>query len=134
MLEQKPSHEVEEIVRRAPRQDCVKAQISAALKVPKNTVASIILKWKKFVTTKTKLCNWGRRALVREVTKNPIITVTALQSFSVEMGEASRRTIITAALHQSGLYSRVARRKPLLSKRQKAPKGLSDHEKQDSLV
>uniref|UniRef100_A0AAZ3P1W2 Sleeping Beauty transposase HTH domain-containing protein n=1 Tax=Oncorhynchus tshawytscha TaxID=74940 RepID=A0AAZ3P1W2_ONCTS len=27
--------------------------ISAALKVPKNTVASIILKWKKFGTTKT---------------------------------------------------------------------------------
>jgi hypothetical protein len=27
--------------------------ISAALKVPKNTVASIILKWKKFVITKT---------------------------------------------------------------------------------
>jgi hypothetical protein len=27
--------------------------MSAALKVPKNTVASIILKWKKFGTTKT---------------------------------------------------------------------------------
>jgi transposase len=27
--------------------------ISAALKVPKNTVASVILKWKKFGTTKT---------------------------------------------------------------------------------
>ena len=27
--------------------------ISAALKVPKNTVASIILKWKKFGTVKT---------------------------------------------------------------------------------
>jgi transposase len=27
--------------------------ISAALKIPKNTVASIILKWKKFGTTKT---------------------------------------------------------------------------------
>jgi hypothetical protein len=50
----------------------------AALKVPKNTVASIILKWKKFETTETlskaghvsKLSNQGRRALVREVTKN----------------------------------------------------------------
>jgi hypothetical protein len=46
---------------------------SVALKVPKNTVASIILKWKKFGTTKTfpipgrpaKLSNQGRRALVR---------------------------------------------------------------------
>ena len=58
--------------------------ISAALKVPINTVASIILKWKKFGTTKTlhrgghpvKLNNWGRRALVREVNKNPIVTQT----------------------------------------------------------
>ncbi|KAJ4938702.1 hypothetical protein JOQ06_003311 [Pogonophryne albipinna] len=33
------------------------------------------------------------------------------------MGEPSRRTTICAALHQSGLYVRVARRKPLLSKR-----------------
>ena len=53
--------------------------ISAALKVPKNTVASIILKWKKFGTTKTllragrlaKLSNRGRRAMVREVTLRP---------------------------------------------------------------
>ena len=112
--------------------------ISAALKVPKNTVASIILKWKKFGTTKTlpraghlaKLSNRGRRALVREVTKNQMITLTELQRSSVEMREPSRRTTISAALHQSGVYCRVARRKPLLSKRndsllgicQKAPK------------
>uniref|UniRef100_A0AAZ3NPC4 Sleeping Beauty transposase HTH domain-containing protein n=1 Tax=Oncorhynchus tshawytscha TaxID=74940 RepID=A0AAZ3NPC4_ONCTS len=82
--------------------------ISAALKVPKNTVASIILKWKKFVTTKTlpragclaKLSNLGRRALIRKVNKNPMVTLTELQSSSVEMGEHSRRTT-----------------KPLLSKR-----------------
>ena len=61
--------------------------MSASLKVPKNTVASIILKWKKFGTTKTihragcpaKLTNRGRRALVREVTKNPMVTLTALE-------------------------------------------------------
>ena len=49
--------------------------MSAALKVPKNTVASIILKWKKFGTTETlpsagrpaKLSNRGRRAFVREM-------------------------------------------------------------------
>ena len=98
--------------------------ISAALKVPKNTVA-IILKCKKFRTTKTlpragrpaKLSNRGRRAFVREVTKNPVVTLTELQSSSVEMGEPSRRTTISAALYQQGLYGRVARRKPLLSKR-----------------
>ena len=73
-------------------------KMSEALKV-------FILKWKKFGTNKTlpragrpaKLSNRGRRALVREVTKNE------LQSFSVEMGEPSRRTTIYAALHQSGL-------------------------------
>ena len=55
--------------------------ISAALKVPKKTVASI-LKWKKFGTTKTlpraghpaKQSNQGRKALVREVNKNPMVT------------------------------------------------------------
>jgi hypothetical protein len=55
--------------------------------------------------------------LVREVTKNLVVTLTELQSSSVEMGETSRRITISAALHQSGLYGRVARRRPLLSKR-----------------
>ena len=32
------------------------------------------------------------------------------------MGEPSRSTPVSAALHQSGLYGRVARQKPLLSK------------------
>ena len=53
-------------------------KMSAALKVRKNTVASIILKWNKFGSTKTlpragrlvKLINRGKRDLVREVTKN----------------------------------------------------------------
>uniref|UniRef100_A0AAZ3P0E6 Transposase Tc1-like domain-containing protein n=1 Tax=Oncorhynchus tshawytscha TaxID=74940 RepID=A0AAZ3P0E6_ONCTS len=46
-----------------------------------------------------------------------MVTLTKFQSSSVEMGEPSGRTTISAALHQSGLYGRVARRKPLLSKR-----------------
>jgi hypothetical protein len=60
--------------------------MSAALKDRKNTVASIILKWKTFGTTKTlprtgcpaKLSNRGRRVLGREVTKNPMVTLTEL--------------------------------------------------------
>ncbi len=98
---------------------------SAALKVPKSTVASITLKWKTFGTTRTlprtgrpaKLSYRGRRALVREVKKNPKITVAELQRCIREMGESCRKSTITAALHQSGLYGRVARRKPLLSAR-----------------
>ncbi|KAG2455931.1 TCB1 transposase, partial [Polypterus senegalus] len=103
-------------------------KMSAALKVPMGIVASIIRKWKKFKTTRTlpragrpsKLNDRGRRALVREVTKNPMVTLPELQRSSVERGEPSRRTTISAAIHQSGLYGRVARRKPLLSKRHMA--------------
>ncbi|KAG2460776.1 TCB1 transposase, partial [Polypterus senegalus] len=103
-------------------------KISAALKVPMSTVASIIRKGKKFKTTSTlpragrpsKLSDRGRRALVREVTNNPIVTLSELQRSSVERGEPSRRTTISAAIHRSGLYGRVDRWKPLLSKRHMA--------------
>ena len=76
--------------------------ISAALKGSKNTV-DIFLKLKKFGTTKTlpKLSNQGRRDLVREVIKNLTVTLKELQSSSVEMGELSRRTTISAAPNQS---------------------------------
>ncbi|KAK3534134.1 hypothetical protein QTP86_002254 [Hemibagrus guttatus] len=46
-----------------------------------------------------------------------MVTLKQLQHFSVERGELSRRTTISAALHQSGLDGRVARWKPILSKR-----------------
>jgi hypothetical protein len=57
------------------------------LKDPKNTVPSIILKWKMFGTTKTlpradhmaKLSNRVRRDLVRDVAKNPMVTLRALE-------------------------------------------------------
>ena len=120
-------------------------------------MASIIFKWKKFGTTKTragclsKLSNQGRRALVREVTKNPMVrevtknpmvTMTELQSLSVEMGEPSRRTPTSVALHQSGhcgcgQTEATPQQKALdtcLEFAKKAPKVLSDNEKQDSLV
>ena len=62
--------------------------------------------------------NWAirRRALIREVTKNPMVTLTELQTSSVEMDEPSRRTSISAALHHSGLYGRGAWQSALLSK------------------
>ncbi len=46
-----------------------------------------------------------------------VATVAELQRCIREMGESCRKSTITAALHQSGLYGRVARRKPLLSAR-----------------
>ncbi|XDV26111.1 hypothetical protein PO909_029896 [Leuciscus waleckii] len=79
-------------------------KMSAALKVPK-------------AGRPAKLSYRGRRALVREVNKNPKITVAELQRCRREMGESCSKSTITAAIHQSGLYGRVARRKPLLSAR-----------------
>ena len=55
--------------------------------------------------------------MVRELNKNLMVTLTELQSCSVEMGEPSTRTAISAALHQSVPDGRVARRKPLLGER-----------------
>ena len=71
--------------------------------------------------------------MVREVTKNPMLTLTELQSSSVEMGEPFRMTTISATLYQSGLYDRVARQKPLLSKRHiTAPLGVCQKSPKDS--
>ena len=98
--------------------------ISRVLKVPKSTVSYIIRKWKEYETTQTvpragrliKLSNQARRSLVREVTKNPMTTLTELQSSLAKMGEPAGRTTVSAALHKSRFYWRVARRKPLLRK------------------
>ena len=54
--------------------------------------------------------------MVRKVTKNPMVTLTELQSSSVEMVVLLEGSSISSALHQSGFYGRGARRKPLLSK------------------
>ena len=55
--------------------------------------------------------------MVREVTKNPMVTLKELSSSFVEMKETFRMPTISAALHQSDLYGRVARQKPLHRKR-----------------
>ena len=99
--------------------------ISGLLKVPKSTVNSIIRKWREDITTQTlpraghltKLSNRARRTLVREMTNNPMITLTELQRSLAEMGEPARRTTISAALDKSRLHGRVARQKTLLRER-----------------
>ena len=55
--------------------------------------------------------------MLKDVTKNPMVTLTELKSSSVEIVVLLEGSPISAALHQSGLYGRVARSKPLLSKR-----------------
>ena len=99
--------------------------ISRVLKVPKSAVSSIIRKWKEYGTTQTlpragrltNLSNWERSTSVREVTNNPMTTLTELQSSLAEMGEPAGRKKVSAALHKSRLYGRVASQKPLLRKR-----------------
>ena len=101
-----------------------KVTISRVLNVPQSTVSSIIRKWKEYGTTQTlpragrpnKLRNRAR-TLMREVTKNPMITLTELQSSLAEVGEPAETTTIPAALYKSRVDGRVARRKPLLTKR-----------------
>ena len=131
------------------RSGVVYQNISAALKVPKNTVASIILKWMKFGTTKTllragrlaKLSNRGRRALLTEVTKDAVVTLE--HSSSVEIGEklpegqsslqhSTKKSFMVERPDRS--HSSVKRHLTAhleLTKRQLKD---SDHEKQDDLV
>lgn len=63
-------------------------------------MGTIIVKWRKFETTRSlagtdrpgKPSNWSTRTLVREVTQNPMTTLTDLQNTSVEIGEPVGRT------------------------------------------
>ncbi len=74
---------------------------SAALKVPKSTVASIILKWKTFGTTRTlpragrpaKLSYRGRRALVREVKKTASLQSSTSRGFMAEWPDGSLSSV-----------------------------------------
>ena len=83
--------------------------ISRVLKVPKSTVSSIIRKWKEYRPTQTlpidgrltKLSNRPRRTLVREVTENPMTTLTKLQRSLAEMGETAGRTAATSECKRS---------------------------------
>ena len=61
-----------------------------------------------------KLTDQARRALIREATKSPKITLKELQSSTAEIGVSVHRTTLSRTLHRAGLYGRVARQKPLL--------------------
>jgi hypothetical protein len=55
-----------------------------------------------------KLMDQARRALIREATKRPKITLKELQSFTAEFGVSVHRTTLSRTLHRAGLYGRVA--------------------------
>uniref|UniRef100_A0AAX7UC00 Transposase Tc1-like domain-containing protein n=1 Tax=Astatotilapia calliptera TaxID=8154 RepID=A0AAX7UC00_ASTCA len=48
-----------------------------------------------------------------------MVTLDELQSFTAQVGESVHRTTISRALHNVGLYGRLARRKPLLTENHK---------------
>jgi transposase len=97
-------------------------KISQALNIPRSTVQAIILKWKEYQTTAnlprpgrpSKLSAHTRRRLIRDAAKRPMITLDELQRSTAEVGDSVHRATISHILHKSGLYGRVARRKPFL--------------------
>ena len=98
--------------------------ISNALNILWSTIKTIIKKWKVYRTTETlprsgrpsKLNDQARRRLIREVTKRPNATLKELHAFMVKIGHCVNVSTISQALHKSGLYVKVASRKPLLKK------------------
>ncbi|CDQ98425.1 unnamed protein product, partial [Oncorhynchus mykiss] len=62
----------------------------------------------------SKLSAHTRRRLIRDAAKRPMITLDELQRSTAEVGDSVHRTTIIRILHKSGLYGRVARRKPFL--------------------
>ncbi|MGH0164277.1 UNVERIFIED_CONTAM: hypothetical protein FKN15_046784 [Acipenser sinensis] len=97
--------------------------ISKALNIRRSTVKST-KKWREYGTTVTlsrtgrpqKLRIRARRALVREATKRPVATLKELQSSKAELGDTVHTATIARVLQKTGLYGRVAKRKPLLKK------------------
>jgi transposase len=73
--------------------------MSRVFQVSKSTVVSIVGKLKKYGANQalprvgylSKLSNWARRTLAREVTKDPLTTLTELQSSLAEMGEPGQK-------------------------------------------
>ena len=99
--------------------------ISETLNIPRITIKSIIKKWNEYGTTTNlpregrppKLTDQAGRALIREATKRPNITLKELQSSTVEIGVSVHRTTLSRKLHRAGLYGRVTRKMSLLKEK-----------------
>ena len=108
------------------RQDCVKRlpKHLCSIEVPKDKVTSIIPKWKSG-TTKTLPSTGhsghteqsGEKGLDQGGDQQPDSHSDRGPEFLCVDGRIFQKPTISAALYQSDLYGRVARRKPLHSKR-----------------
>ena len=102
-------------------------KISETLNIPRSTIKSNIKKWTENGTATNlprdscppKLTNQARRALIREATKRPKITLKELQCSTAEIGVSVHRTTLSCTLHRAGLYGGVARKKLLLKEKHK---------------
>ena len=91
-------------------------KISKTLNIPRSTHKFIISE--EYGTTTNlpregrppKLTDQARRALIREATKRPKITLKELQSFTAEIGVSVHRTTLSCTLLRAGLGI-VARKK-----------------------
>ena len=81
--------------------------ILETLNIPRSPIKSLIKKLKEY-GTKT---DQARRALIREATKRPKITLKELHSSTAEIGVSVHRTSLSRTLHRAGLYGRVAIKK-----------------------
>ena len=96
--------------------------IAKELKVPLGTVKTLIRKWKMSNSVKPKprdgrprkLSAKSVRRIVREVVQQPQTTASDLQESLREGGIQVSTSTIRRELNNSGLYGRVARKKPLL--------------------
>ena len=67
----------------------------------------------------TKTHRLGKEG-IREAAQRPKLTLEELQSSTAETGVSVHKNSISHTLNRVGLYGRVARRKPLLSAKNKA--------------
>lgn len=102
--------------------------ISKRFDVHISTVRQIIYKWKKAETVVSfrragrprKISEKGQRKIAREVSANPRLTSKDLQASLAAANIHCHRSTVRRALNESGIHGRVARKKPLLSKKHKA--------------
>ncbi|MCJ8729688.1 hypothetical protein PDJAM_G00109390 [Pangasius djambal] len=119
-----PQHQRDLIIKRYQSGEGYK-RISKTLDIPWNTVKTIIIKWRKCGATATlprtglpsKIDEKTRRRLVREAAKRPTATLKELQEFLASTGCVVHVKTISRILHTSGLWGRVARQKPFLTKK-----------------
>ena len=99
--------------------------ISKEFGLHQSTVRQIVYKWRKFKTIvtlprsgrPTKITPRARRVIVGEVTKDPRVTSKQLKASLTLANVNVHESTIRRTLNNNGVHGRVARRKPLLSKK-----------------